>query len=251
MTSPLSVGLVVPEEALKAAEERGIVLPDVYYSGERQGIARALSFSIAGVTKLDQLQRVLDSLVDAMKGGATFDEWREKTLAEPEVGKFPVHRLDNIFRTNIQGAYARGRCLHIRKHKSTRPYLMYSAVNDSRTRPAHSALNGFVAAVDDPVWQKLSPPNGYRCRCTVISLTESQAKQRRDEDRERLEADADLAGARQRAMLNGPDAGWDYSPCGHAATGIEQSISQKKYHPKLGRRAGALLADLLKKLSRK
>lgn len=250
MTTPLSVGPVPFEEAIKAAEERGIVLPEEYY-GKLQGVARALSFSVAGIVKLDQLQRVLDSLVGAMKDGKTYQQWAEEVLKTPDVLAMPPHRLDNIFRTNIQGAYARGRCVHIQKNKDTRPMLMYSATNDSRVRPAHLAMHGHVAPVGDPVWEKWTPPCGYRCRCTVISLTESQGKQRRDEDRKRLEKDTGLANARQRAKLDGPDAGWDYSPCGHPATGIEQSIGQKKYHPKLGRRAGTLLLDLLKKLSGK
>ena len=42
-------------EAIHAARSRGVVLPDTYY-GKLQGVARSHAFSIAGVSKLAQLQ---------------------------------------------------------------------------------------------------------------------------------------------------------------------------------------------------
>jgi uncharacterized protein with gpF-like domain len=53
---------------------------------------------------------------------------------------------------------------------------MYDAVNDSRTRPTHLALDEKVFPADHPFWDKWYPPNGYRCRCSVIPLSESQVK---------------------------------------------------------------------------
>jgi hypothetical protein len=53
-----------------------------------------------------------------------------------------------------------------------RPWWRYSAINDSRTRMTHSALHGRVVRHDDPFWDKFYPPNGFRCRCTVTSLSD-------------------------------------------------------------------------------
>ncbi|MDT8427124.1 MAG: hypothetical protein RQ733_14255, partial [Methyloprofundus sp.] len=47
--------------AIKAAQQRGVVLPEVYY-GELQGLARQQAFSIAGLAALDQLEQVRNSL---------------------------------------------------------------------------------------------------------------------------------------------------------------------------------------------
>ena len=59
-----------------------------------------------------------------------------------------------------------------------RPYLMYVAVLDSRTRPAHKALHGKIFHMDDPFWDSFYPPNGWKCRCRTRALTEGQAIQR-------------------------------------------------------------------------
>jgi SPP1 gp7 family putative phage head morphogenesis protein len=210
---PLRVGLVPPEEAIAAMKTRGIVPPDVYY-GRLQGIEHAMAFSVAGIASLDQLQQVLDSLGKALSGGTTFDTWRTDLLKAPDVLDLPRHRLDNIFRTNLQGAYARGKFVHIESNRDARPYLMYSAVNDARTRPAHAAMHGFVARANDPIWQTAMPPNGYRCRCTVISLSESQAMERMRKDSDRLSGDQKARAERDQAILRGcADEGWDYSPC--------------------------------------
>lgn len=210
--TPLKIGAVPFDAAVAAAAARDVVLPDLYY-GKLRGVERAHAFSVARIAQLDQLDLILKSLVKVLDTGATFEQWRKEILKTPAALAMPLHRLDNVFRTNIQGAYARGKCVHIERHKTTRPYLMYSAINDSRVRPAHLAMDGFVAAVDDPVWATAMAPNGFRCRCGCISLTEKQAEKRRAEDAKRME-DRDFANARHSAVINGAaDPGWDYSPC--------------------------------------
>lgn len=225
--APLAISVVPFDEAIESARARRVTLPETYY-GVLQGIERAEAFSVAGIASLDQLQQTLDSLAAAMQKGMTFDDWKAFALKAPDVLALPPHRLDNIFRTNIQGAYARGRCVHIERNRHTRPFLMYSAIDDDRTRPAHHAMNGHVAKVGDDVWKKWTPPCGYRCRCTVISLTEAQAQQRIDADKARLDADAEAAMARAAAIAGGPDTGWDYSPCEHMDEGTTRAAADKR-----------------------
>lgn len=150
------------DEAIAWAGARGVVLPDVYY-GQLQGLARSTSFSIAGLSSLDQLQQVLDSLTEAMETGETLRSWQNRVSSNEIALDLPAHRLENIFRTNIQSHYARGRCEQQRRNIENRPWLLYDAVNDSRTRPSHAAMDGFVARYDDPIWQQWSPPAGYQC----------------------------------------------------------------------------------------
>ena len=57
-----------------------------------------------------------------------------------------------------------------------RPYWQYDAVNDSRTRPSHLAMDGRVFPADSPVWDTWFPPNGFKCRCTVRSLSRRQVE---------------------------------------------------------------------------
>jgi SPP1 gp7 family putative phage head morphogenesis protein len=221
------------EEAIAWAQARKVVLPDVYY-GELQGFARSTAFSVAGMAKLDQLQRILDSLGEALREGETFAKW--KKAAERDLAGLPPHRIENIFRTNIQGAYGRGRCEQQARVATDRPYLLYDAVNDSRTRPSHAAMDGFVARRTDPIFGRWRPPSGYQCRCRVIALTEAQARPLLEADQRRLEADPELAQARKEAE---PDPGWNYDPCTGLADQIDEVKREKrrKAHPALEKAA--------------
>lgn len=207
------------QEAIKAATERGVVLPDVYY-GKLQGIARQLSFSIAGVAKFDQLQAVKDSLDKALASGQTFAQWQKQQAVQDL--NLPKYRLDNIFRTNIQSQYMAGHWEQFERNKAYRPYLMYDAINDSRTRPTHLAMDGIIRPIDDSFWKKHSPPCGYRCRCHLISLTKEQALAR-SKDGKGLNMPID-----EQKMQ--PDKDWDYSPR-ERLQGIEQAVAKRLENP--------------------
>ena len=105
--------------------------------------------------------------------------------------------------------------------QETRPYIMYDAINDSRVRPAHLALDNIIRRVDDPFWKTHSPPNGYRCRCSIRSLSAAQAKARSGQGK----------GLNNPALLEDgtpalPDKGWDYNPNDRLA-GIRQAITDR------------------------
>jgi len=60
----------------------------------------------------------------------------------------------------------------------SRPYWMLVAVHDRRTRQTHLAVDGLVYPHDHPFWQTWYPPNGFACRCVVVTLSERQVKAR-------------------------------------------------------------------------
>lgn len=197
-------------EALRFAESRLVELPSEYY-GTLQGRAKDLAFSIAGVASRDQLQGVLDSLKAVQTQGLTFAQWQEKVKGG-EIGlDLPAHRLDNIFRTNMQVHYNAGHWQQQQRFKSMRPYLMYDAVNDSRTRPSHLELDNVIRPIDDAFWASHYPPNGYRCRCSTISMTEAQARAR--------------GGVTEEPTEGWPktDKGWDHNAAADPSVGVEQA----------------------------
>jgi SPP1 gp7 family putative phage head morphogenesis protein len=47
--------------------------------------------------------------------------------------------------------------------------LRYLTVNDRRVRPSHAKLHNICLPKDDAFWNTWYPPNGWLCRCNVIS----------------------------------------------------------------------------------
>lgn len=154
--------------------------------------AHAVQFTVAGILKLDVLNDIHQGLQQALTNGTTLSQfqrdlepllqrkgWLGRGLVADEHGELQgkrlmPYRLDTIFRTNIQTAYAAGRYQQQMRTVTERPYWEYNAVMDNRTRPMHASLNGRVFAADDPIWQSIYPPNGYRCRCWIRALTRAQ-----------------------------------------------------------------------------
>lgn len=158
-------------EALQYAHSKKVVLPDEFYSMDLK--TRQMATTVSFLSSLEQAESVIKSLNKTLASGGTFNDF-QKLVAESEI-VLPKHYLDNVFRTNIQSAYGHGRWQQQQRNKDKRQYLMYSAINDSRVRPAHLALNRIVLPIDHPFWLTHYPPLGFRCRCTVIALTEKQA----------------------------------------------------------------------------
>lgn len=158
-------------EALQYAHNKKVVMPDEFYSMDLK--TRQMASTVSFLSSLEQVESVIKSLNKTLASGGTFNDF-QKLIAESEI-ILPKHYLDNVFRTNIQSAYGHGRWQQQQKNKEKRPYLMYSAINDSRVRPAHLALDRIILPIDHPFWLTHYPPLGFRCRCTVIALTEKQA----------------------------------------------------------------------------
>ena len=48
--------------------------------------------------------------------------------------------------------------------------LQYRTANAGKVRPEHAALHNVTLPADDPFWNEFFPPNGWRCRCTVVQV---------------------------------------------------------------------------------
>ena len=238
MVAPLAISFDLPfDEALDWAKRRVAVLPEEY--AKLEGVARARAFSLTGIASLDQIQRVLDSLTAVLEKGGTFASW--KSTLDPSVLSLGEARLDNIFRTTIQTSYGIGRWQQHEANKANRPFIIYDAINDGRTRPNHRALNGFIARIDNPVWGKIAPPNGYRCRCTTRSLTEAQARARGWKGHSELPPDGYA------------DKGWDYNPAFGQGEALEKLRLDKlaKADPRIMEKAAAFERERLAALAQK
>ena len=169
------------EEAVEYFKGRVPVTADVFYSIVEQ--YRGLAFTVSGYTKAQILKRFYDEILAALEDGNTFSEFRKNMndflKGEGYEGLDPL-QADLIFRTNIQTAYNVGHYEQMTDPgvMKLRPYWQYDAVNDTHTRPSHLAMDGKVFPADHPVWNTWFPPNGFRCRCTVRTLSKRQVEAR-------------------------------------------------------------------------
>lgn len=169
------------QEAVDYFRERVPVKAEVFYSIAQE--YRQLAFTVSGYTKAQILKRFYDALLAALEEGSTLSQFQadmEDFLEQEGYEGLNPLQADNIFRTNIQTAYNVG---HYQKMTDpavleARPYWMYDAVDDLHTRPSHLLMDGRVFPADSPVWDTWFPPNGFRCRCTVRSLSRRQVEQR-------------------------------------------------------------------------
>jgi hypothetical protein len=84
--------------------------------------------------------------------------------------------LQTTFDQAVLGSYAAGRYAKLTDPDvlAARPIWQYTTAGDSRVRPAHRAMNRRTFPADSPVWATWFPPNGWRCRCSVLSLSNDQ-----------------------------------------------------------------------------
>ncbi|MEF2968349.1 phage minor head protein [Paenibacillus sp. M1] len=144
---------------------------------------RHKAFTVSGYSKIQILKKFQDELLAAIEEGQTTQSFRDKMndfLERKGYEGITNFQADNIYRTNIQTAYQVGHYKQMTDPEvlRLRPYWQYDAVNDRRTRPSHLAMDGKVFRADDPIWDTWYPPNGFRCRCGVKTLSERQVKDR-------------------------------------------------------------------------
>jgi SPP1 gp7 family putative phage head morphogenesis protein len=208
--------------------------------------ARMKAFAVSGIAKGDELEMVYNALAQAVAGKMPFKEFQSSLSGIFEKRGWTgvsAWRVDNIFRTNVQAAYTAGRWKQAKAAARLRPYGQYSAVNDSRTRPTHTAVHGMVYPLDHPFWDTWWPLNGFRCRCTVKTLSERQVKERglevleEDMTGKLVEPVDPRTGSKMPARLLMPDPGFQYHPGKTAFGGITpaegpggmEDIGRRKY----------------------
>ena len=94
--------------------------------------------------------------------------YKFKELAMPHLKEYNENYLGAEYDSAIKQARSASQWMDIVKDKADFPMLTYHTVGDSRVRPTHKELDGISRPVDDKFWNSYMPPNGWRCRCTVL-----------------------------------------------------------------------------------
>lgn len=173
----MTIKVVSPEKALEHWSAKITISPETFYALLSE--IRGSAFTVSGLMTLDMVSSVYDSIQEAIAEGRTMEQWKaglDEEFAKKGWAKDQPWRVENVFRTNIQSAYAAGRYRKMSQQIETFPYWMYSAVRDSRTRIVHLLQHGKTYPADHEYWTVWYPLNGFMCRCGVISLSRMKVK---------------------------------------------------------------------------
>lgn len=181
---------LAPEKSVEFYRGKGLAASFAWQDMLHEEHDRA--FTVAKMLDLDLLADVMRYVDRAISEGWTrrrfIDElmptlitrgwWGRQEMTDPltsetvEVQLGSARRLKTIYDTNLRTAYHAGKWERINENAWRAPYVMYSAILDGRTRPAHAAWNGLVLRHDDPWWKTHTPSCGWNCRCSVIQLSD-------------------------------------------------------------------------------
>ena len=165
---------VAPDAAVEFWQQRAKLTSD-----EAKALgdgAKRRAFFVSGLARRDLVQLVSDGMQAALEHGETLSDFRGRIAEAIAAEGWSGYRVENIFRTNMQTAYAAGRYKKMQAVKEDRPYWQYLAIMDRRTRPNHAVLHEKVYPADHGFWATNYPPNGFRCRCGVRSLSARQVE---------------------------------------------------------------------------
>lgn len=152
-------------------------LPDFEIGSEQQFAMRlykqnAQIFSAAKTYQ--QVYSMTDALFDSNNQIVPFNEFKPKALKVYE--KYNVNWLQAEYQTAILQAEGARQWIDIEEDKELFPLLQYQTIGDDRVRKAHKERDNIVRPVDDEFWNENYPPIGWRCRCDVLQLDETEAK---------------------------------------------------------------------------
>lgn len=205
------------DEAIEWFRQKLSMSAKDYYALEEA--LRAQAFTVSGVANLDVIQQVFTALDKAIEKGTGFAKFQKDVQASLEAAwgrsdRVTGWRVENIWRTNVQSAYAAGRYEQQTDPDllEVRPFWLYDALIDGQTSSICRGFNGTLLSATDPFWKTSYPPNHFSCRSAVKTLTERQA--------------ARLGGA-TKVPTTRPQPGFDVAP------GTPYKPDLKKYDPAL------------------
>lgn len=147
-----------------------------------------VSLEVEGLKELLDPSRVefMRQNINYFSGFKTFNECKEmsaallnpdgtiKTFAKFKKDALKVAKTYNVAYLNSEYNHAKQSAImaskwgRIEQDKDLADMLVYQTAGDERVRPTHKAWDGTTLPVGNVFWNTHYPPNGWRCRCTVI-----------------------------------------------------------------------------------
>lgn len=122
-------------------------------------------FSVA--KNFAQMRTLTSALIDENGHTRSFSDFMNEAAKIDK--KFNVDYLRAEYDTAVNSAEMASHWVRFKQMGD--PMLRYVTVGDERVRASHAAMNGLQRPMSDPIWDKIYPPNGWNCRCTVVTTT--------------------------------------------------------------------------------
>lgn len=137
---------------------------------ERHGFACAKAMDVR-VT-----ERVQEVIAQTVENGGVVNP--RKVIRE--LGDWSQSYADTVYETNVRTAYTAGQFAQMERPAVARVLLGFRFVSAllATTRPNHKDCHGLTAPTNSGLWDRYSPPLGFRCQCALreISIFEAQDK---------------------------------------------------------------------------
>lgn len=132
-------------------------------------------FQFSGAKSYQQLLDFTEALKDDKGDLRDFQDYKD---AIDKLGyKYNEEWLLTEYQTAVSSAQNAARWVEFQEDKEIFPLLEYQTIGDDRVRQSHQLLDGVIRPVEDVFWSVYYPPNGYNCRCEVLQVPDSDAKQ--------------------------------------------------------------------------
>lgn len=181
------------------------------------------AFTVAGAMRDDMLADFKDAIDKALSQGTTIQDFRKSfdTIVHKYGWDYKGERgwrSAVIFDTNLRTAFAAGHYEQMTNPAvlKERPYWQYIGGLSEHPRPLHLEWSGTVLPADDPWWDTHYPPNGWGCKCMVVSVSGPEMerdglKVNKAPDNGEYEWTNPHTGEIIK-VPNGIDPGWAYNP---------------------------------------
>ena len=179
------------------------------------------SFVIAGAKKEELLKGIRGEIEKALTEGTTISTFKSNfvSIIQKHGWSFKQSigwRSKVLYNTNLRVAYSAGSWKQSQATIKSRPYLRYIGGLSSEPREEHLNWSGTILPADHPWWKTHYPPNGWGCKCKVVSVSDRELKR----DGRKVSKSPKVV---TRKVLNpvtgkkenvpiGIDPGWDYNP---------------------------------------
>lgn len=148
-------------KAIRPTLESGVI-PPVMAEHLRNDV-----FVFSGFKTYQELKEAAALLIDEQGQTKDFDRfYRDITAIKEDYNKHWL-KAEYIFAQTSAEMAAKWKEF---EEDGDRYNLQYRTAHDNRVRPEHRVLHGITLPPSDPFWDEFFPPNGWRCRCTVVQV---------------------------------------------------------------------------------